>query len=68
MAIDTRDRRASVLGYSLAPLRVYFEPDGDMAEEADRTHLATLYSGIFASGAGPDTGDAGIVLSFRRRR
>lgn len=47
MAIDTRDKRASVLGHSLPALRPFPLPDASIASN-DRLHLAWMYSGIAA--------------------
>lgn len=45
MALDTRNKRASALGLTLAALRVGPTPDGTLGT-ADRLHAAYLYSGI----------------------
>lgn len=45
MAVDTRDRRFSLLGLGLAPLRVLPDPDNDV-DAPDRAHFLYLYSGI----------------------
>lgn len=45
MAIDTRNKRASVLRvFSVG--RVYPNPDGSLANSTDRTHVGTRYAGI----------------------
>jgi len=55
MAIDTRNRRASVIGLDLLALRVLPSPDGTI-DAGDRAQLAGKYRGTFeaaAGGAGP---------------
>jgi hypothetical protein len=48
MAVDTRDKRASCLGFA-GPSRVVFpNPDGSIAAVADRQQVAYSYSGIAA--------------------
>ncbi|HXH12339.1 MAG TPA: hypothetical protein VNP04_21545 [Alphaproteobacteria bacterium] len=47
MAIDTRDKRASILGLDLEARRVYPNPDGAIAGD-DRQHIAGKYRGISA--------------------
>lgn len=51
MAITTRDRRASCLAFDL-PFRVWPNPDGSLASQADRQQIAWKYPGIAASGGG----------------
>lgn len=48
MAIDSRDKRASVIGHGLASLTVWPNPDGTL-NAADRLHMAWLYRGIAAT-------------------
>lgn len=45
MAIDTEDRRRSVLGSGLSFLTVFQNPDGTPSKE-DRRHQSALYRGI----------------------
>ena len=45
MAIDTRNKRASVL-HVFSVGRVYPNPDGSLANSTDRTHMGTRYAGI----------------------
>lgn len=47
MAVDSRDKRASVLGFGLAALLVLPEPG--TIDQPDRQHLAYSYRGIEAS-------------------
>jgi hypothetical protein len=47
MAVDTRNKRASVLGLTLAALAVLPAPDGTVAQ-ADRQQVAWCYAGISA--------------------
>lgn len=66
MAIDTRDKRFAMIGLAL-PIRVFPNPDGDIANEADRVHHLYMYPGILPSGSTPAVaGIAGMML--RRRR
>jgi hypothetical protein len=50
MAIDTRSRRASVLGITLAALVALPAPDGTVGQP-DRQHVAACYPGIAATAA-----------------
>lgn len=45
MAIDTRNKRASILKI-LTVGRVYPNPDGSLANSTDRSHMGTRYAGI----------------------
>lgn len=45
MAIDTRNKRASVLRVFTVG-RVYPNPDGSLSNSTDRTHVGTRYAGI----------------------
>jgi hypothetical protein len=47
MAIDTRDKRASVLGWGLVALVALPLPAGTI-EQADRQQVAAVYAGISA--------------------
>lgn len=49
MAVNTRDRRFSMLGLGLDALRVRPNPDGTIST-TDRLHLLPLYRGIAAAG------------------
>ena len=52
MAIDTRQKRFSMLNFSWVPPVALFEADGTVDAD-DRAHLLNLYSGIaLASPAG----------------
>ena len=48
MAIDTRDRRASVLGLALGLALVLPNPDGLALDQGDRQQTAFCYRGISA--------------------
>lgn len=48
MALDTRDRRASALFWNRGIGRVYPNPDGAIASQADRQQIALVYRGILA--------------------
>ncbi len=64
MAVDTRNRRASCLnldGWS----RVYPNPDGSLASQADRQHVAGKYPGIAAAPPGGVTVVAQLSAFFR---
>lgn len=45
MAVDSRDRRFSILSHSSPVVRVLPDPDGSVGTQ-DRAHFAMLYSGI----------------------
>lgn len=53
MAIDTRNRRASAIGWGLASLRTWPAPDGRLDLVSDRQHMAYLYA--IASDGSADT-------------
>lgn len=48
MAVDTRNKRASCIGVGLSFLRVRPLADGDLANVADRRHIALCYPGLAA--------------------
>lgn len=56
MAIDTRDKRASVFAVGLGLLLVGPTPDGAIDSAADRLHVAGLYRGPLAAGASEPIG------------
>jgi hypothetical protein len=60
VAIDTRNRRASVIGYKLPMGRVFPNPDGSLTAP-DRQQLTGEYPGI-AVGAPPATSGADMML------
>ena len=60
MAVDTRDKRFSIMGLALPTLSLYGNPDGTI-DSADRYQLLYLYSGISLGGAPTET-----VLNFGR--
>ncbi len=62
MAIDTRNKRASVIGFKNVPTSVFPNPDGSLANQADRQQMANEYSGIAAAAPAVDVGGQ------RRRR
>lgn len=72
MAVDTRNKRFSMLGFGQAWASPYVMPDpsGGFDTELERVQLAYLYAGISPSGAPPpsDSGDLLILMSRRRRR
>ncbi len=45
MAIDTRNKRASVIRVFM-PGRIHPNPDGTLANANDRTHMVMRYAGI----------------------
>ena len=51
MAIDTRNKRASVLHHSQAGVPLFPNPDGSLANQADRQHVGMIYAGINVGGA-----------------
>jgi hypothetical protein len=48
MAVDTRNKRASVIGIALAAISVFPNPDGAIDTGAERQQTAYCYSGILA--------------------
>lgn len=55
MAIDTRDKRMSVLSLGLPYARVLPNPDGSLSAVADREQLEFSYRGIAFSGSSPSS-------------
>jgi hypothetical protein len=69
MAIDTRNRRASCIGYSAPQRAVFPNPDGSLANQGDRQQSAYLYPGILAgepvsTGVGMDIVVPGRIQEF----
>lgn len=64
MALDTRDKRASVIAFAL-PWTVYPNADGTVGA-ADRQQAAFLYPGILASVATVVLGAAGAAWDHWR--
>lgn len=54
MAIDTQNKRASVVGFVSAPTVAYPNPDGDLDVQADRQQMALTYAGVEAAVAEPE--------------
>lgn len=52
MAIDTRNKRAAVIGFDGPYRSVFPNPDGSLSNQSDRQHMAWKYPGILAGGAG----------------
>ena len=70
MAVDTRNKRFSMLGFGKAWASPYVLPDpsGGFDTELERTQLVYLYAGISPSGELPPQGGDGFSLMSRRRR
>ena len=52
MPVDTRNKRASCVGFMRANVSPIFpNPDSNIANQADRQHMAYSYPGILVSGA-----------------
>lgn len=66
MAVDTRDKRSSVVGITLPVPQVVPNPDASI-DAADRQHVAWAYSGIAAAAPAPPASGAGIIIRRRRR-
>lgn len=64
MAIDTRNKRASVISLNIAG-GLFPNPDGSIANVPDRQEIAMLYAGI-SSGATPSVTQIPWHLFFRR--
>lgn len=54
MAVDTRDKRSSVINFDRSG-RVFPDPDGSLANANDRVNVGTKYAGIPGAGAGGST-------------
>ncbi len=48
MSINTRNRRASCIGYGTPQRAVFPVPDSSLANQGDRQQMAHLYPGILA--------------------
>lgn len=64
MAIDTRNKRGSVLGIDLSFLHIWPNPDGAL-NQADRQQIAFKYSGILAGGSVVIAWFNGLTTSIR---
>jgi len=62
MAVDTRDKRFSMLGFGRGFFMSAPNPDGGFASAGDRAMLAYLYSGIALGAATSSTGVSGGTL------
>lgn len=62
MAIDTRDKRASILGYTGESAISYPVADSSL-NAADREHVAGLYRGIAAALPGGGSGVTTVMQS-----
>lgn len=67
MAVDTRNKRASCLGFANPPFAVFPNPDGDISTQADRQHMAYAYPGILVDAptatASSGWADVGLIVS-----
>jgi hypothetical protein len=61
MAIDTRQKRFSMLNFSWVPPVALFEADGSVDAD-DRAHLLNLYSGITLENPTPPSGQRSRLL------
>ena len=52
MAIDTRDKRASVLAHGARVAHVFTNPDGSPPTAPDRAHIIGIYRGFSFATAG----------------
>ena len=70
MAVDTRNKRFSMLGFGQAHGYPYVLPDpsGGFDTELERTQLAYLYAGISPSGAPLVVDGSAFLFHGRRRR
>lgn len=66
MALDTRNKRASAIGYDMPFLHVYPNPDGAITA-LDRQQIAWKYSGIAASPPTPGTRRVEWIIRARHR-
>lgn len=65
MPVDTRDKRASVIGLAQPFVRVGPTPDGDFSSQADRQHLAYMYRGILAAATAASVVDFVVAAESR---
>jgi hypothetical protein len=65
MAIDTANKRFSMMNFGRPPTSPLFPPSGSITE-GDRYHLLNLYSGITLSGAVAVTKYRGFISNLNR--
>ena len=68
MAVDTRDKRFSLISFAQPILWFSPDPDGSFATTADRAQLDYLYAGITLDGGTPPSNLGDVVLMLHRRR
>ena len=66
MALDSKDKRGSAIGFDKAYMRILPNPDGTISQ-ADRQMVGYKYSGIAFTAGGGATG-WGMLLSWSRNR
>jgi hypothetical protein len=64
VAVDTRNKRASIIGYAL-PMGVFPNPDGTI-DQADRQQIAFLYPGILAAELALASGLVTATITLRQ--
>lgn len=62
MAVDTRDKRFSILGFGRGVFGATPNPDGGFAVAADRAQISYLYAGIALSAPSEEASE-GIPFS-----
>ena len=65
MAIDTRDKRASVAGHTLPFLVTAPTPDGTIGDR-DRQHVGSTYRGLALEGSPPAGSGGKSLVNIRR--
>lgn len=63
MALNTRDNRASALGWNIPVCKVYPNPDGSLAVQGDRQQIGYVYRAILAAAAAVVTYFDGLTTS-----
>lgn len=64
MAVDTRSKRASVLGIGLVAALTLPQPDATVGQ-ADRQHVALSYAGVAAAEDGSVAATADVTIRMR---
>ena len=68
MAIDTAQKRRSIMRFGKVGVAINPIPDADGSFDAgDRFHFLWLYSGL-VGGVAPATGEGDYIIIFGRRR
>ena len=69
MAVDTRNKRFSLISFAQPIMWIAPDPDGDITSVFDRAQLEYLYAGITLDGGSAPVSHTGeLMLMWHRRR